>query len=176
MLVEFGNVAARGIKIALLQVKQELVHNQFANGVMAVIGTLVNFWLHSFQIDLILFLLLIGVVAMNTLSGVLVSKKNGSFNSKILKKTVFEKMVGYVCLLVMLGLLISMMFLGSKLDDKQLFSNLVFNAPGVITLIFFAGAEFRSFLENANTLGWKVPGFVKRIPDHIEKEADQFFK
>jgi hypothetical protein len=171
-----GSVVWRGVKLVLLQVKQELVHNQVINGIVLVLGALVNFWIQSFQLDVILFLLLMGVIAMNTFSGVKVAKKHGKYLPSVLRKSVQDKLVGYVSLLVILGLFISMMFLAAKLDDRQIFSNFIFNAPIVLTLMFFASVELRSFLDNARELEWKVPGFVSRMPDKIDKTTDEYFK
>lgn len=146
--------------------------NKGVSSLAGVLAATVQFYIHSFQIDIFLLLGLILLIGINTWSGIRLAKKEGRFDLKILKESVMSKTVGYLILLISLSVFLGILFIASLRDDTRLFSDYWLNLPIVLLIVFLAGVEFKSTLDNLEALGVTVPLFIRKIPERVNDKID----
>ena len=144
----------------------------FATLVSAVIAFVVRSW----QVNLLLFIVLLVLIAINTWSGVRNAKKNKTYNFKILKETLISKCIGYFILIIAVSLLVIMFFIASLRDGDLLFPEYFLNVIVMTTFVGLGVFEFRSIIENLRKGNNHVPQFIDDIVDRAEDKLNTFSK
>lgn len=152
-----------------------ITHNATKSAFLGLMGMLVNFFLKSVAIDIWLIFLLIASCAINTITGVMKAKRSVpmTYTDKILKDSIIHKWIGYMILLVALSLFMGVLFVVATKEGTLLVSEYWLNLPVVLMLLFFNTMELRSTIDNSLDLGWKVPGFVRTLPDKVNEKIDE---
>jgi phage-related holin len=112
------------------------------------------------------------LIALNTLSGVKLARRKGKFDIHLLKKSIVDKMTGYFMMLSALSIFIVVLYVASMKDGQKWFDDFWFNAPVMACLVFLSSVEFKSILENLESLGVYIPLFVKRLPDQVQNKIN----
>lgn len=160
--------------VTLLNSISDTITNNTGYSVFAtLLAALVQFFFKSIAIDIYLIFFLIFLCATNTVSGVIKAKREGVYNDTVLRTSVTRKWTGYIVLLLALSLFMGVLFIAASKEGVLLVSEYWLNLPIVLMLVFFNAMELKSTLDNGALLGWKIPGFVHKLPDQvIEKVED----
>lgn len=166
-----------GIKIHLMNLygflEDSLTHNASKSTFVMIMTALVNFFLKSFMVDVWLVFFLIAMNIMNTITGVMKAKRNGTDDDRILRESVTHKWIGYMILLISLSLFMGVLFILATKEGDLLVSEYWLNLPVALMLVFFNAMELKSTVNNSLDLGWKVPGFVRSLPDKVTDKIDK---
>ena len=166
-----------GIKMHLINLygflEDSVTHNASKSGFVAIMTALLNFFLKSFMIDVWLVFFLTAMNAMNTITGVMKAKRSGTYDDKVLRESVTHKWIGYMILLISLSLFMGVLFILATKEGDLLVSEYWLNLPVVLMLVFFNAMELKSTIDNSTAMGWKVPGFVKNLPDKVTDKIDK---
>jgi len=152
-------------------------HPQFTSFI-ALLSVILNFALKSFQIDVLLFFMLLFLIILDSIAGIKLAKKKGNFSYKILKEKTMTKFFGYLVFLIALWLFTLMLFMTNLRDGESYIAEYWLNMPMVITFSFFGGIEFLSIKEKVEMgYGVKTPNnFANKVKDFIENEKLEDFK
>ncbi|HLO43942.1 MAG TPA: phage holin family protein [Leadbetterella sp.] len=150
------------------QVAEQKLTSTFLGVGTAVLQLMVN----SIQVDIFIFLGMILMIALNTFSGVRLARKNKTFDLTKLKESVIGKSVGYTMLLTGVSLFCIILFVASLRDDTRLVDDYWYNLPVILLMVFMSSVEFKSLLDNLESLGIYVPGFVKKMPGKIQDKIE----
>ena len=135
---------------------------------VTLISVILNFILKSWQIDILLFFLLISLIVIDSVTGIKLSKKKGDFSYKVLKEKTMTKFLGYLIFLIALWVFTLMLFIMNLRDGKSFIAEFWLNVPMVLSIVFFAAIEFLSIKENIEQ------GYGIRTPKTLTKKVQNF--
>lgn len=138
---------------------------------MSMLSLLISFVFKSWQIDILLFGLMVTLIILDTLLGVARAKKEKKFDRKVLTEKIIGKVVGYLLFLVSLWIFIMMLFIINIKDGKPFIDDYWLNLPMMTALLFFSAVEYLSISDKIKDLyGIKLPtAWQDKIEDFVEK-------
>ena len=162
----------------LLNIQQTIQDHPHFTSFVALLSLILNFAIKSFEIDILLFFMLIFLIILDSIVGIKLAKKNGDFSYKILKEKTMTKFLGYLVFLIALWLFTLMLFITNLRNGESYIAEYWLNMPMVITFSFFGGIEFLSIKEKVEKgYGVRTPNnFSNKIKDFIETEKLEDFK
>lgn len=145
---------------------------------LALISVILNFMLKSWQIDILLFGLLIALIVIDSFTGVKLAKKKDDFSYKILKEKTMTKFLGYLIFLIALWVFTLMLFITNLRNGESFIAEYWLNVPMVLSFIFFASIEFLSIKDNIEQgYGVKTPkSFANKVQGFVDNEDISEFK
>lgn len=169
------------MKTVMLNLKHQIAEHPYFTAFMALLGTLLDFVVQSWSVNIILFLFLFLSVGINTLSGIKLAKKKGNYDLKVLKEKFLKKVQGYIIYLIALWIFIMCLFIMSLKDGKPVINTFYLNIPMTTSFLFLSGVEFLSTKDNLQE-GYeiKTPASVtekiKKFVDSGGKEPDSLIQ
>lgn len=136
------------------------------------ISILIKFVTQSWQVNGLLFVILLLIIALNTWSGVRLARKNKVFDINILKEKLISKLIGYLILILLVSLLVVMVFIASLKDGELLFPEYYLNLIIMLTFVLLGIFEARSISDNLKQMDVHVPKFVDDFIDKAEEKIN----
>jgi hypothetical protein len=145
-------------------------------GFAMLIATLIKFLTQSWQVNALLFIVLILIIAVNTWSGVRLSKRKGQYSLRVLKEKLIAKCIGYFILIITISLMVIMLFLASLRDGAMIFPEYYLNLLVILTFVMLGIFEIKSVLENLKESNTHVPDFLAKVIGKVEEKVNDIIK
>lgn len=136
------------------------------------LSIILKFITNSWQVNGLLFVILLFIIALNTWSGVRLARKKKEFDINILKEKLITKLIGYLILILLVSLLVIMVFIASLKDGALLFPEYYLNLIVMLTFVLLGIFEARSISDNLKSMDVHVPKFVDDFIDKAEEKIN----
>lgn len=152
---------------------REMIHeNSSATAATGALGLLLQFLAETYEVDLLLLILLFGSITCNTASGAYLAKKNNTYDFRVLKNGVLNKLLGYFILIIGLLIIICALFVAGIKEENQLIPVYYLNIFMVFLLLSLCLVEFKSVLDNLEKAGVQIPFFVRKATEKIKEKIE----
>lgn len=158
----------------MLNFKQQIMNHPYMISFFALLSTLLRFVVESWQIDGVLFIFLFFLIAIDTYTGVRLAKMAGTYDYKVMKEKMIQKVLGYVIFLMALWTFTMMLFLMNIKDGEPFIDSYYLNIPIMTSMLFFAGIEFLSIKDNLSRIfGIRMPtAVIDKVETFINSGGD----
>jgi phage-related holin len=141
-----------------------------------LLSIIIKFITQSWQVNTILFVVLLLLIAINTWSGARLARKKKEWSLKIFKEKLVSKCIGYFILIIAVSMIVILLFVASLKDGANLIPEYYLNLVVIITFVLLGIFEFKSTLDNLKEYGTHIPDFLNKFATKVEDKANEIIK